>query len=245
MMIRSGRVRTVVLLALVCGLFLPAAGCGYVKNLRDDFLDCGTMAVGIVTPIAPSEEGPKAMGFLPPAIGVYVEATSLFHLGALYKATGDLEWDRRGYGVMGDYRRKFGFGPIHDVCIWQHPYAANAYKTPDSMMEPWQEHMDGLRDPLFKSSAKTMIFKPEKFDLYGLDEASEWESLPWLYRGWQDWEMISVEVAIPEPFILHSGFYFRVGVDPSQFFDLFLGIFGIDLYHDAAFNFNGSLKHTR
>ena len=90
---------------------------------------------------------------------------------------------------------------------------------------------------MFGAISKTMIFKPEKWEAYGYSAGGEaWESLPWLSQGWQDWETISIEVAIPEPFILHSGFYARVGVDPSQVFDLFLGLFGLDLYGDAAYN---------
>jgi len=223
---------------------LGSAGCGYVKNVRDDLLDVGTLAVGIVPPVVPSDEGSRGVGFLSPAIGAYVQVTDLLHLGAMYKATGDLAWDRRGYGVMVDVRRKIGLGPLHDVYIKQYPVLTNAYKRTDSEMAGWQQHMDQLKDPVFGASAKTMIFKPELRKFYDLgSEVASWQSLPWLSHGWQDWEFISAEIAIPEPFILHTGFYARVGLDPSQVFDLFLGIFGVDLYGDAAYNFDGSLKY--
>jgi hypothetical protein len=241
---RTGAVQGWLLLAILAGLVVSSAGCGYLKNVRDDLLDVGTVAVGMVPPVVPTDSGTKAVGFVPPAFGAYVQVTDLLHLGAIYSATGDLAWDRRGYGVLVDVRRKIGIGPIHDVYIKQTPILTNAYKQPDSEMAGWQSHMDNLRDPIFGASAKTMIFKPEKWTLDGYGaEGSPWESLPWLSHGWQDWEMISAEVAIPEPFILHTGFYVRVGVDPSQVFDLLLGLFCIDLYGDAAYNFDGSLKY--
>ena len=241
---KAGVVRGGLLLAALVGLMLSSAGCGYLKNVRDDFLDIGTVAVGIVPPVVPTDNGPKAVGFIPPALGAYIQVTDFLHLGAIYSATGDLAWDRRGYGVLVDVRRKFGVGPFHDVYIKQYPVATNAYKRADSEMAGWQKHMDDMKDPVFGASAKTMIFKPEKWDIYGYGAGAEgWESLPWLSHGWQDWETISAEVAIPEPFILHTGFYVRVGVDPSQVFDLLLGIFGVDLYGDAAYNCDGSLKY--
>jgi len=241
---RWGAVQGRLVLAVLAALVISSAGCGYLKNVRDDFLDIGTAAVGIVTPVVPTDSGPRAVGFIPPAFGAYVQATDFLHLGFIYSATGDLAWDRRGYGVLVDVRRKFGIGPIHDVYIKQIPVAANAYKRPGSEMAGWQTHMDNLKDAVFGASAKTMIFKPQTWalDSYGV-EGSSWQSLPWLSHGWQDWEMVSAEIAIPEPFILHSGIYARVGIDPSQIFDFVLGVFCIDLYGDAAYNFDGSPKY--
>jgi hypothetical protein len=237
--------RGVLVSVVLAGLLLGAAGCGYARNVRDDALDCGTLAAGVVPPVVPFEEGPYAIGPLPPALGVYVELTEFFHLGALFKATGDLEWDRRGLSATVDVRRKFGVGPIHSVYIDQDPVLANAYKLPDSDMNGWRQHMEELSDPLFNSPAKVLIYEPEEVSL--VDEFSEeefvWKQLPWMSRGWQDWEVFSFEVAIPEPFVLHSGLYFRAGIDPSQVFDLVLSVFGLDLYGDAAYDVEGNLKY--
>jgi hypothetical protein len=211
------------------GLSLSATGCGYLKNLRDDALDCGTFAVGIVPPVVPTAEGPKVVGFLPPAIGAYVQVTDFFHLGALFKATGDAEWDRRGLGLTVDRRTELGLGPIHHVYIEQTPIAANDYKTTANELDGWRAHMDKLTDPVFGAPAKTLIYVPVE------DTVTGCKSLPYLPRGWQDWETISVELAVPEPFILHTGFYVRAGVDVSQVFDLVLSVFCIDLYGDAAY----------
>ena len=239
--------RPLLVCAAAAGLLLSVTGCGYIRNVRDDIMDVGSFAIGYVPPVAPGgEKRPKAVGFLPPAIGVYAQVTDFLHFGALYKATGDLEWDRRGAGVTVDVRRKFGIGPLHDVYVKQTPVWVNAYKTPDNEMDGWRAHMRALSDPIFGVPAKTLIFEPESVTLsdwyYGGEEVS-WTALPWLWQGWQDWEFVMVEVAVPEPFILHSGFYVRAGVDPSQVFDLALSIFGIDLYSDAAYKFWGDLKY--
>lgn len=229
---------TVLTVVALAGLSVSSTGCGYLKNVRDDVLDCGTFAVGVVPPVVPTSEGPRAVGFLPPAIGAYLEVTEFFHLGALYKATGDAEWDRRGLGLTVDQRSKLGIGPIHHVCIKQEPIVANNYKRTGNELDGWRDQMDAMRDPVFGAPAKTLIYESLT------DPVTEWTGLPYLSRGWQDWETISLEVAIPEPFILHSGFYARVGVDPSQIFDLALSLFCIDLYGDAAYKtFSGKPKY--
>ncbi|MFO7957438.1 MAG: hypothetical protein R6X33_10100 [Candidatus Brocadiia bacterium] len=243
-MLNRRAVRTLALLVAAGGLLLASAGCGHMKNIRDDAMDVGTLAVGVVPPVVPGEPT-RAVGPIPPAAGIYLEATEFFHLGALYKATGDAEWDRRGAGLTVDIRRKLGIGPFHDVFIEQHPVLVNAYKMPNNEMDGWRAHMRDLSDPLFGAPAKTLIYEAQETTIpneFG-EEGYSWMSLPWMSRGWQDWEMFSVEVAIPEPFILHSGIYFRAGVDPSQVFDLVLSIVGLDLYDDAAYDWEGNLKY--
>lgn len=228
---RSARAAVLILMAAV--VVSGAAGCGYLKNVRDDIMDIGTLSVGVVTPTMPTDAGAKAVGPLPPAIGLYGQATDFFHLGALWKFTGDLEWDRRGLAATADARTKYGFGPWHWEQINQKPLWANDYKTEDNEMDGWRAHMRSgdMRDPVFNTSAKELIYREK----YG------W--LPYLSKGWQDWETVSVEVAIPELLLTHTGFYFRAGVDPSQVFDAVLSVFCLDLYHDAAYNFDGSLKY--
>jgi len=233
---RRMSLRAVLAVVALAGL-LVSTGCGYLKNLRDDALDCGTLAIGVVPPVVPTTEGPKAVGLLPPAIGAYVEVTEFLHLGALFKATGDLEWDRRGLGVMVDERAKLGLGPFHAVWIGQRPIAANSYKKTDNELDAWRMEMDDMKDPVFGAPAKTLIYE------FAADSPAGCTRVPYFSRGWQDWEQISVELAVPEPFILHSGFYVRAGVDPSQIFDLVLGIFCIDLYGDAAYKLNGEPKY--
>jgi hypothetical protein len=214
-------------------------------------LDIGTIAVGVVPPVVPfsegGKEGAKAVGFVPPAFGVYLEATDFVHLGAIYKATVDLEWDRRGLGVVADERLKLGIGPVHWLRINQHPLYTNVYKAPGNEMDGWRHHMEGLRDPIFNRPAKLLLFDnttharpkppnaPPGTQTSGLHFGR-------LHRGWQDWETFSLEAAISEPFLLHTGVYVRAGFDISQVFDFALGIIGLDLYSDNAYTFSGDLR---
>jgi len=226
---RARDIRRGLAVAVLAGVVLWSAGCGYFKNVRDDMMDIGTVSIGISPPVMPGEKG-KALGFLPHCIGVYVEATDFLHLGALLKRGVDAEWDRRGAGIIEDTRAKFGFGPWHYVRIDQQPITANAYKEEGNELDGWREYMRDLNDPFFDAPAKELIFKYQK------------EGVPYPYKGWQDWEMFSAEVAIPEPFITHSGLYVRVGFDVSQVFDAVLSLVGIDLYADRAYNMDGSLR---
>jgi hypothetical protein len=262
--------RVVLSLAVLIGLMLSATGCGYVKNVRDDLMDVGSFAIGYVPPVVKDDDGLKAVGFLPPCLGFYVEATDFLQFGYLFKATGDIEWDRRGLQTCVDIRRKVGFGPWHSVAIKQTPIYADAYKTLDSPMAAWREHMQALRDPVFDRPAKLLLFETEgvqdkddsmenmtALDRHmrirsgdrtrgeaAKDDAPKFEipRLPGLYRGWQDWETFSVEIAVPEPLLLHSGFYLRAGVDPSQILDLALSLICIDLYSDRAYTFWGDYR---
>lgn len=226
---RLQSVRSWMLVALIGVAVAGSSGCGYLKNVRDDAMDCFMFGVGVVPPVVPGKEGNQAVGFLPPSLGLYVQVTDFFHFGALYKASADLEWDRRGAGVLIDQRSKIGFGPLHRVRIKQTPICVNAYKDEGNQMDGWREHMRNLRDPVFDAPAKELIFRDMK-------------PQPFLANGWQDWEMISVEIAIPEPFILHSGFNVRAGIDPSQILDFALGLVGIDLYDDNAYRLWGELQ---
>jgi hypothetical protein len=225
-----------------------SASCGYLRNVRDDFLDIGTLAVGAVPPVMPFSgkdgDGAKSVGFIPPAIGVYVEATDFWHFGALYKNTVDAEWDRRGLGVVADERTKLGFGPCHSVQIDQKPIYTNDYKSSGNELDGWREHMIALKDPIFDRSAKQMMFDGTTF-ARPMQPNSPKGSQPGLHRGWQDWETFSLELGISEPFFFHTGLYFRIGFDPSQVFDFVLCLIGIDLYQDNAYFYStGALKYS-
>jgi len=219
----NGVARTAAVVLACVSLLAVAAGCGYCKNVRDDFADMFVLGVGVTPPVVPRGEGSVVAGIFPPSLGVYAQATDFIHLGALVKASGDLVWDRRGCGVVADRRMKFGLGPFHYVRVDESPIWTNAYKRTGNELDAWRGHMRKMKDPLFKSSAKELTF-----------DGSQGRQ-PYLYRGWQDWEMVSVEVAVPDPFLLHSGFNLRAGVSPCQVFDFVLSLFGLDLYNDAAY----------
>ncbi len=224
-----GTVRALIVLSL---LLLPQ-GCGYFKNIRDDAMDCFMIGAGVVTPVVPTKEGAKGTGSFPPSFGVYVEATELLHLGFLYKVSADIEMDRRGTGIVADRRFKVGVGPIHYIDVQQEPIIANDFKRRGNQMDGWRRNMQKLRDPIFERPGKQVVFDKRV-------KGGKW----WLHRGWQDWEMFSVEIAIPEPFFFHSGINFRVGFDPSQVFDLLLSLVGLDLYGDNAYRANGDLRYV-
>ncbi len=226
-----GGLRKWLMVALLGCVVVWATGCGYLKNTRDDFKDCFILGAGVVVPVVPGEDENIAVGLLPPSLGIYLEATEFFHLGGIYKVSGDLEWDRRACGIVVDKRTKVGIGPLHYVDVEQWPIWVNDYKSEGNKMDGWREYMRDFKDPVFGRPAKELIFEKK----YG--------ALPFLHRGWQDWEVFSLEIAIPEPFILHSGFNVRAGVDPSQMFDFVLGVFCLDLYDDNAYRFFGALQH--
>jgi len=215
--------------ALIGFVLAGSSGCGYLKNMRDDAMDCFIVGAGIVPPVVYADGESHAVGFLPPCLGAYLEVTEFFHLGALFKATGDIEMDRRAAGAVVDVRTKIGFGPLHYIRIMQQPVWGNAYKSEGNHMDGWREHMYALRDPVFHAPAKELIFDSRR-------------ALPFLHRGWQDWEVISLEVAIPEPFFCHKGCAVRVGFDLSQVVDFLMSAVCLDLYDDNAFTFTGALR---
>src|SRR5262245_56192830 len=94
------RMRPCAAAAALLALAIATQGCGYAKNLRNDLMDCFILGAGVVTPVMPGDPNPQATGSIPPSFGIYIEATELLHLGALYKASGDIEMDRRATGVV-------------------------------------------------------------------------------------------------------------------------------------------------
>ena len=230
---------------LASALVFLGSGCGYVKNAVEDFQDIIILGVGVTPPTFPlnKEANERVAGILPPSIGVYVEATEFCHLGGLLKGSCDLEWDRRGAGFVGDRRFKLGFGPAHYVDIYQQPLFKDADGAPllindykvrgntGNDLDAWREHMGDMKDFVFSRPAKQLIYDDNT------------KPLPFLQRGWQGWETFSVELAIPEPFITHSGFNVRAGINPCEVFDFALSLIGLDLYDDRAYNFwDGSVR---
>lgn len=227
-LMRMGRM--VCLIGLL-GIFLSTIGCGYVKNARDDFLDIGTFAVGGKVPSpAPEKDAESTPSILP--IGIYVQATDIFHAGVIQKRTWDLAWDRRGLSVAEDARLKYSFGPWHFVRIDQAPIMANDYKEEGNALDGWRAYMRDWKGPITAAAAKELIFRKES------------DYLPYFYKGWRDWDGISLELALSDPFILHSGVYARAGVHPAQAVDFVLSLFHLDfLYHDAAYHFDGTPRY--
>jgi hypothetical protein len=222
----SARKAWLAVLAIVLGAscLVGVSGCGYAKNVGDDFRDIFILGAGVTPPVLSTEQGVKVAGLLPPSIGLYVQATDFIHFGGLIKSSTDLEWDRRGYGMVADRRAKAGFLFWHWERKQQDPIYVNAYKATGNELDPWREFMRSAKDPLFKTSAKELIY-----------DRSAAGAEPYLSRGWQGWETFEVEIALPEPCLLHTGLNFRFGVDLSEVFDFALSLVGLDIYGDAAY----------
>ncbi|MBT3380867.1 MAG: hypothetical protein HN742_02350 [Lentisphaerae bacterium] len=221
------------------------ANSGYLKNVRDDLMDCGTLALGGVPPVTRLKDRAATTGLLPPCAGAYLQLTDIGHLGALRKKTLDAEWDRRGAGIMLDHRTKLGLGPFHHVAIRQIPVKANEYKQPSGLMEGWQEHMDSLVDPRIGVGAKTLVYEPRKarFWLWKRKLSVACETLPFMPNGWQNWSQASLEVGAADPLFTHAGVYARVGFDLAEIADLAFSILGMDLFGDAAYTTSGVLRY--
>jgi len=224
---------TALAILLAAAVVTGASGCGYLSNVGDDFLDCFSLAVGVTPPVVPGGEKDTAVGIFPPSLGVYAEASEFLHLGAVVKHSADVEWDRRGLGLLADRRLKLGIGPFHYIRLYQEPIAVNDYKERKNGLDAWREHMAGLKDPVFDSPGKRLVFDDNK------------KELPFMHRGWQNWLSFNAEVAVPEPFITHSGFNARVGFNLCEVFDFAVGLLGLDLYTDNAYYLDGTLRYGK
>lgn len=206
------------LLVLLVTSALP--GCNYLRGRLDDFNDIYTLGIG-GTIIRDSP--------YPSGLGVYVEATEMMHVGAMFYRGYMLELDRRGAAVTRvEEDLRWGLGPFKEWRLKEHYEPADAYKAGD--VRRWQQRMDlkeyhpllvgwererGLEGPV---PAKRMRFDDIVVSHYP--------------RGWQDWGYVGVDVAISEPFVLHAGIRVKAGIDLSQILDFLIGIFGADLYED-------------
>ena len=215
-MASKGMVQKVLALAALASVVLGVSGCGYLKNVRDDVMDLGELSVGVNLP----RVGGEVTAFRPP-IGAYVEATDFLHFGGISRAGADLEWDRRGLGILGDSRKKIGFGPWRSVQIKQTPWVTNGYKRTGSKLDGWRGHMRSMS--LAGAPATELVFTGAKS--------------PFFYKGWHNAAHFSVEGSLYEPLVSRVGLYARIGLDPGQAADLVLSVVLLDLWGDDAFKF--------
>jgi hypothetical protein len=203
-------------------------------NRWSDFMDIFSFGIGVTHECA---EG----GWCPPAYGLYVEATSLLSLGAITYYGPVAEMDGRGAGTYTEKRMMWGIGPYREWAIQQGEESANYYKRAEESAA-WRERMeDDLRGypvvaewisdltegqlgstELEGEPAKRLVHRDTEFhrSMFGKP------------RGWQRWEYIGFELAVPEPFLLHHGLTLRAGIDPSEILDFLLGLVCYDFLQD-------------
>lgn len=259
---QSGRAVGVGLCAMGIGLFI--SGCATVPSASDlrvstDVPLCTARKAGIVTPGkhwfmnrvsdlmdifclgAGVTTVSRDSGWLPPALGVYAEATSAFQLGAITYGGATLDWEGRGLGAYTEMRTRYGIGPITAWKINQDSQFVNYYKNPKDG-ELWAERMketEAARSPIADILTKSLMTRdgayvgdpvPAKQLLHR--DAKMNAVCFGRPRGWQSWGYIGGEVAVCEPFVLHHGVTVRAGVDISEIADFVFGLVGYDFLRD-------------
>ena len=74
---------------LLLGMLTMGSGCRYLANRYYDLRDIGAIGIGV------TGENPVT-GIVPPSLGLYVEVTDWFHLGAIHYNGYTAELDLRG-----------------------------------------------------------------------------------------------------------------------------------------------------
>ena len=83
------KIQKLVLVVCLLMSMLVTSGCHYGMNRSADFRDIFQFGIGLTT------ENPDS-GIIPPALGLYVQATEFLNLGAVTFTGKSLEWDGRG-----------------------------------------------------------------------------------------------------------------------------------------------------
>lgn len=209
----------------------------WCRNRCADFMDMFAIGAGITTES-------KIGGPIPPALGVYVEATTLLNLGAISFSGGMAEWEGRGAGIYTEDRVLCGIGPYRAWKINQGEQIPNFYKNSRACMK-WAQRMETD----LRSSALARINRwiagteiGSWFDVteVGGDPAKRTvhrdrtfhRAFLGVPRGWQTWEYVGAEAAICEPFLTHLGVTVRAGFDLSEAMDFVLGLIMIDFKKD-------------
>jgi hypothetical protein len=204
-------------LFLLVGLLWSTTGCRYFTNRYYDFRDTIAIGAGVNTENS-------VTGVMPPSLGVYLEATDLFHLGAMKFNGYTAETDMRGTFVGPEASSRFGFLWWQSLRInqdYENAFYKNAFKNEDF---PWCHRMESIGNREYGQPAKRLHYE-------------YWATMPnrgtWLlHRGWQYWEYVGAQVGVADPFVTHVGLMLRLGFDLSEVSDFALGWLGLDFKHD-------------
>ena len=226
-MLRRAGMWNLLAAVLLCLSTLMASGCRYATNRGNDFADIFQLGAGMTT------ENPSG-GWLPPSLGVHVQATEFVNLGAVHFAGYAAEVDGRGLFAGQENRTRLGLGPLQAIKIDQN-YAKGSENYFKKTESEWCRRMASRALRWNDTPAKELNYR------YWADTLSV--GWPVMHRGWQYWENIGVEVALCEPFATHLGFTLRVGFDPSEISDFVLGLFCVDFKEDDLTRNEFRLKH--
>jgi len=209
----------------------------WLHNRWADFMDIFSIGVG-----ATFES--KIGGPIPPTIGAYVEATTLFSLGAITHNGGTIEWEGRGAGIYTESRTLYGLGPYRGWKINQGDNIVNFYKN-EVESKVWATRMETELRSTALARVNRWLADTELGNWCSVTEISGDPAKKPIHRdkhfrtaflgvprGWQTWEYIGGEIALCEPFLTHFGATVRAGVDPSELMDFLLGFLFVDFRQD-------------
>lgn len=213
-------------------LFLSSfslTGCRYMTNRYYDFRDMWAAGVGVTA------ENPVT-GWFPPSLGLYLELTDFFHLGAITHNGYTAEVDLRGSFAGPEYRTRVGFLWWQMLQINQdyENGSINMFKDKDF---PWTQRMASWGYRNHGHPAKRLNYE------YWSQSLQYGQFLK--PRGWQYWEYTGFELALSDPFFTHFGFMLRLGLDISEFSDFLLGWFGVDYKRDDLTEEEFNLRNRR
>lgn len=186
----------------------------YATNRVNDFADMFQVGGGVTRQTAKAP--------IPPALGAHVTATEFLTFGAVHFTGQGAELDGRAAFAGKEKRDRLGLLFLKHTRLDQ-DYAGGKRNYFRNGAGSWAQRMES---PEMSTRGGT----PGKM-LHYEDYAQEGTE-KCLYRGFQHWETVGLELALSDPFLLKAGFDVRLGFDVSELTDFVLGLFCIDFWGD-------------
>lgn len=209
--------RAMMLMSLAATVF-ATTGCRYVANRYYDIRDVFEIGAGI------TGENSET-GVMPPALGLYVQATDFLTLGAITFNGYIAELDHRGTFVGPQSTTQMGFlfwQRYQNYEDYRNALVMNSFKDAEF---PWSQRMSGVDLMWMGRPAKSL-----NYENWALATQRGTFLAP---HGWQYWGSTGFQFALSDPLLTHAGFMIKAGFDLSEVSDFILGILCIDaLKHD-------------
>lgn len=211
--------------ALACAaLILLGSGCQgrFMTNRYYDARDTFALGAGITA--EPDGVASKFITPSPLSLGLYIEASDWFHLGAITHNGYTAEADLRGTFVGPESTTRYGFlwwQMLRKYEDYENAHYMNPFKDKSFI---WCQRMESISMRTKRRPAKRLHY--EHWALH------RQEGTALLHRGKQYWEYAGIEGAISDPFFTHLGVMLKFGFDMSEVSDYLLGWFGVDYKHD-------------